>query len=388
MALLSRDEVRGLAERQEGRCVSIYLPTHRFGPEILADKLQLKNMLNEAADHLLEEGMRRPDVEALLKPARRLLDDGEFWAHLSDGLAVFLAPDWFREYRLPLQWEAHLRVGSRFYLKPLMPALSGDGRFFLLALSQDGVELWEGTRYGIDEVDPGNIPASVAELLRPEAAQRNLHFHTGTSGGGAAGRRSAVFYGQGGDSDERGKVDILRYFHRVDDGVRPVLGDQGVPLVLAGVEYLLPLYRQANGYPYLADGGIELNPQGFSLQELHNAAWDIVQPQFDAAREEAASKYLALEGQESEKATADLEQVLQAAYQERVATLFVGKGEAANGSFDPETGRMVRRHEAQAGDEDLLDLAAVWTLSGGGVVYAVEPDQVPGGGFVAAVLRY
>jgi radical SAM superfamily enzyme YgiQ (UPF0313 family) len=40
------------------------------------------------------------------------------------------------------------------------------------------------------------------------------------------------------------------------------------------------------------------------------------------------------------------------------------------------------------GDEHLLDLAAVQTYLKGGIVYAVEPEKVPGGTYAAAVLRY
>jgi hypothetical protein len=42
----------------------------------------------------------------------------------------------------------------------------------------------------------------------------------------------------------------------------------------------------------------------------------------------------------------------------------------------------------ESGDESLLDLAAVQTYLKGGLVYAVEPEKVPGGTTAAAVLRY
>jgi len=42
----------------------------------------------------------------------------------------------------------------------------------------------------------------------------------------------------------------------------------------------------------------------------------------------------------------------------------------------------------KSGDEPLLDLAAVQTYLKGGIVYAVEPEKVPGGTSAAAVLRY
>jgi hypothetical protein len=40
------------------------------------------------------------------------------------------------------------------------------------------------------------------------------------------------------------------------------------------------------------------------------------------------------------------------------------------------------------GNEDLLDASDVHTLLNGGTVYAVEPEQVPGGSLLAAIFRY
>ncbi|CAD5939922.1 hypothetical protein PCC9214_01853 [Planktothrix tepida] len=44
--------------------------------------------------------------------------------------------------------------------------------------------------------------------------------------------------------------------------------------------------------------------------------------------------------------------------------------------------------EAEPGDDDLLNLAAVQTLLNGGIVYAVPPDSVPDEARLAAVFRY
>jgi hypothetical protein len=44
--------------------------------------------------------------------------------------------------------------------------------------------------------------------------------------------------------------------------------------------------------------------------------------------------------------------------------------------------------EAELGDQDLLDFAAVHTLLNGGTVYAVEPGRVPDGALLVAIFRY
>jgi hypothetical protein len=159
-----------------------------------------------------------------------------------------------------------------------------------------------------------------------------------------------------------------------------------VPLVLAGVDYLLSLYKEANTYPHLVDKGIEGNPEELSAEELHEHAWAIVHPLFSSAQKEAAARYRQLAG--SEQASSDLKEVVPAAYHGRVDTLFAAVGLQQWGAFDPDTNAVHLHEEAEPGDEDLLDLAAVHTLLNKGTVYAVEPEKVPDEAPLAAVLRY
>ena len=164
-------------------------------------------------------------------------------------------------------------------------------------------------------------------------------------------------------------------------------GEQA-PLVLAGVEYLLPIYKEANRYPNLIDMVIKGNPDLLSADELHKSAWDIIGPRFQAAQEEAVAQYQQLAGQASERVADTLEKIVPAAYRGRIETLFVATGVPQWGVFDPVTNEIELHDQIQADDEPLLDLAAVQTYLKGGVVYTMEPEKVPGGTSAAAVLRY
>lgn len=67
--------------------------------------------------------------------------------------------------------------------------------------------------------------------------------------------------------------------------------------------------------------------------------------------------------------------------------MFVAAGVQCWGAFDKETNTVHLRQEAQSGDEDLLNFAAIQTLLKGGHVYAVEPENVPDDEPLAAVFR-
>jgi Bacterial archaeo-eukaryotic release factor family 7 len=156
---------------------------------------------------------------------------------------------------------------GRYHLKPLLPLLAGDGRFYVLALSQNEVRLLGASRYSTDEVKLGDdVPESLADALKLDEPEKQLQFHTGSSGDGGAGR-SAVFHGHGAKDDS--KDNILRYFRKIDRGLRDVLKGQEAPLVVAGVDYLLPIYREANTYSGLVEEGTTGNPEELSVEELH-----------------------------------------------------------------------------------------------------------------------
>ncbi|MEJ2207851.1 MAG: hypothetical protein P8129_02305 [Anaerolineae bacterium] len=374
--------------------MSIYMPTHRAGDQIQQDPIRLKNLLGRAEEELLERGLRRPAAEALLQPARDLLPDQLFWQNQADGLALFCTDDAFYAFRLPFAFEEQVVVTRRFHLKPLLRLLSGDGRFLILALSQDRVRLLQGTRYAVGEVDLEGVPHSLAEALRLEDPEQRLQWHTTTGpphgqGGaptaGTGAERSAAFHGSGAPSEDQ-KDRILRYFQKVNAGMSDLLADLRLPLVLIGVDYLLPIYRQANTYRYVVEEGVEGSPDDVDAAELHQAAWNVVAPLLARQRQEAADLYRQLE--HTERASGALEEVIPAAHYGKVDALFVALGLERWGTFDPKVNRLAVHEEAAAGDEDLLNLAAVQTLLHDGTVYAVESEQVPGDHPLAALFRY
>lgn len=385
MELLDKDQVRSLIEHREAPCVSIYMPTHRAGAETQQDPIRLKNLLRQAEDNLTDGGLRGTEAQEVLKPAGHLLGDDDFWQHQSDGLALFLSGGLFKVFRLPFKFSELVVAGERFHVKPLLPLLSGDGQFYVLALSKNQVRLLQGTRHSVGEVDLENVPTSFAEALGREEREKQLQFHT------VARQAAAIFHGHGGGAadDTTHKKDLLRYFNQVDKGLHELLSGRTAPLVLAGVEYLLPIYREANTYPHLMGDRIVGNPEKLSPQDLHEQAWAILEPHFASAQKEAAAHYRELAG--GERASNRLEEIVPAAYHGRVDSLFVGVGVQRWGRFDPDAGQVRVHEERQSGDQDLLDLAAVQTLTHSGEVYAVAPEEVPGGNSgvpVAAVFRY
>ncbi|MBN2516825.1 MAG: hypothetical protein JXC33_12440 [Deltaproteobacteria bacterium] len=377
MNKLSRDIVKTLMEKQEGLCVSIFMPTHRRGTETQQNQIRFKNLLRKTEEKLMESDLRPQEAREFLKPAQELLGEAPFWQNQSDGLALFLSALSLDFFRLPINFDELVIVTDRFHIKPLIPVISGDINFYIVALTQKNAKLIKCNRYSAEEVDLENIPESLAELFRFDVIEKEPQFHTRM--------HPAAYQGHGGGSDDP-KDDVLRYFQQVDRGLRTLIQEKNLPLVFAGVDYLYPIYKEANTYSYLADKWISGSPEGSSVDDLHGQAWDIVEPFFEAEKEEALQQYKLYSG--TGRASTDIKEIVQAAYHGRAGILFVALGLQQWGIFDQDTDEVLLQQGATFGNTDLLDFAAVRTISNGGTVYAVNPKEVPDEAPMAAVFRY
>jgi hypothetical protein len=385
MNLLTIDELKRLLEEQEDPCISLYMPTVRAGKEILQNPIRFKNLLKDAEEQLLQSGYRRTQIDSLLEPAYELLVNELFWQQQSDGFAMFLSGETTRWYRLPLEFDSLATIAECFFIKPLLSLFMRNGRYFILALSQDTVRLLEGTRFSVDELDLEDTPKSLAEALKWDDPEAQLQHHA-SDGPSTFGEKHASFHGHGVGHDDQ-KDSILRFFQIVDKGLMDFLANEDAPLVLAGVDFLLPLYRQASKYEHIMDETITGNPEHMKPAELHKKAWKIVEPLFKKDEEEASQMFQqnkALDGY----ATEDIKKIVPAAYFGQVDQLFIIEKEYLWGSFNPDTNQVEFHERPGPQSQDLLDVAAAHTLINGGKVFSVRPEAVPSGAHAAALLRW
>jgi len=388
--LLSQSDLERLTDSYDEFHVSIYMPTRKEGDDILENPVRFENLLDRAEDQLVEAGMRRPEAEGLLSPARALVDDEIFWQQQSDGLALFIAEDFARKYHLPLAFEELVVVSDRFHIKPLLSVLSNNGRFYVLALSQHETRLLQGTRHRIGEInldEREEVPETTVEILKWEDPELRLQQHTGTESTLHHGVE-AVFHGHGMASEDDPKEKILRFFQRLDAGISSLLADDDAPLVPVADDFVLSRYREANSYPHITEGGLGKEPQQMSAEALHAEAWSIVEPLFEQAEERARDVYMHLRGTEDDRVSRDVPEVVQAAAFGRVEGLFVARGAQRWGTFDAESGEVDVHDGQQPGDRDLLALAAVQTMIHEGWLFVVDAEDIPDAGPLAAVFRW
>jgi len=191
--------------------------------------------------------------------------------------------------------------------------------------------------------------------------------------------------GHGAELDDA-KDNLLKYFRLIDRGLHDLLRDERAPLVLAGVDYLFPIYREANTYPRLIEEGIPGNPQGISAETLHHATLKIVSPYFQKAEHDAVAQYRQSSG--TGLTSADSREIVPAAHHGRVGLLLVASDRQQWGTYNGESGAVQRHEQAGAASEDLLEIAAIQTFLNGGTVFTLSPGKMPDKSDLAAVFRY
>lgn len=387
MDRLTREDLKKLIETRDSPCISLYTPTSDSVKDVRKPAITFKNQVKEARSALWNEGYSRTQIKEIISPAEELAEDIDFWYTADEGLAFFISPGFARFYRLPVIVEKEVIVSDRFHIKPLFSVFTGNDIFYILALSLKNVRLYRCDKYSIHEVSINDVPRSIDEVLQYDEAQREIQFHTGTGHrrGGDPGQRAAVFHGQGSGYDDKEKK-IMDFFHIIQKEVTDNLEKTGAPLVLAGVEQTVALYRKINKYKNTLDKWVQGNPDAIDPQLLHQKAYPLVESVMLESLHKALGQYYNLV--HNDKASHRIEDIIVSSYEGKVQYLFANAGYHTWGRFYPDRNEIEIHRENEEGDEDLVDLAIVYTIVNGGKVFVLNRDKTPEKVPIAAVYRY
>ena len=258
-----RNDLDELLACEAQPAVSIYLPTHKAGREIRQDSIRLRNLLGEAAKRLGAE-RRPPDVEALLAPARRLVEDEEFWRHQDQGLAIFIAPGFERVHKLPIEVAEEIAIGRHFCIRPLLPIVDATGWFWLLTITAGRSRLLRGSRWMIGESEGIDLPQGVEELYNETVFQEQHYTRPDArpQRSGVGGLSHAQSFGAAPEDLRKGL--LLQYLRRIAGIVEPVFKRDPAPLILAAQPEIQGNFREMASWKELLPEGLQDNPDAMS----------------------------------------------------------------------------------------------------------------------------
>jgi len=385
MEALNGSRLRALARLEAEPCVSIFLPVPSPGGAPREAAIRLQNLAREAEGLLLAGGADGARVGELLGPVADLVVEAERTALPVGGLAVYIAPGFFRALSVDFPLPEAVRVGGRFALRPLLPALVAPERFYVLALSANRVRLYEGGSHLWRELAPAGLPKSFEEAMGYVEYYSGVSAHTSTARG--LGRRPPIFHGHGDDDEERADIDLENFFRRVVEALERGLPDPGAPLVLATIAAHVPLFRRANRRLKLLERSVVGNADHVTEGELAGAAREILAAESRRAVVRELVRWREERG-EGGRGVVDLEEIVRAADEGRIETLFLAREAERWGSYEPDLRRVTVHETREPGDEELLERAAGRTLAQRGDVRALPIAAMPEGRIAVATLRF
>lgn len=380
---LTRDDFAELAGFRSDCCVSVYLPTHQAGMEIneQEDRVRFKTLLQEAHLQLKERDMQETAIGEILQPGFDLVRNEDFWHTQLTTLVVFFTKEGTRYLRLPLEVDEKLYIDDHFWLLPLAPLLNNvNNDFYLLSFSKHHAQLFRGNEFEMHPVEVPGMPYGIEDVVHFEKGREQL-FRTGSSGAGGG----ANYHGMNANADH--KTNIAQYLDEVDDTLwKEVLSTENKPLMLAAVDYLIPIYKSISRYQHITEEGLTGNFQHYSDTKLYGLAKEKMQPYFNRQFKQVLAAY----GDRSASAlSASIPaDIVPAAYYGQVAHLVVQKDGQLWGRFDPQANKLELHDTAQAGDECLMNEVVIQTVLHNGDVWLTDKAQLPEGTAMIAVLRY
>jgi hypothetical protein len=386
--VLTRERFKELADYGSECCISIYLGAHQAGVEVNEhyDPINFKNRLQQLSATLADKGQSETLIKELLEPGFELVRDVEFWNEQSPGLAIFIAPGYFSYIKMPVPpIEELVVIEPTFYVTPLVSIMTCKEYFYLLVISKKGAKLFKADAWGMQPVAV-ELPQSIDEVKRLSGPDATT-FRSGSSGSRAPkASQEGSYHGAGGGNPED-KDNILVYFEAVDDILwDKVLNKENAPLLLAAVEYEIPIYRSACDYHNVWPEALTGNRQQQKTQQLYEEAKAVMKPYFEQGLEKALKLYL--NNSATGKTSSIAADVIPATYYSQVSHLFVCKGEHIWGSFDEMSNELNFHDTPDEGGEDLIDNAVVKTLANGGEVFLLDKEKMPADTQIAALMRF
>jgi hypothetical protein len=366
--LPTRSEIMALASARAGASVTIYLATTPLTEAAQADRIALKNLGREAVAQLGAAGTDKRSIWPIEAALEEIGSDDGFWAHQANSLAIFVTPDSVRTFRLPSRLTSAVHVSDRFHIKPLLRAVTFGQDAYVLAIGRGAVRLIEVS----GDMPPHAVPVPGLPKDMGDAINRRSHTPRDRPGNsGEATSENAL---------------LTRYARVVDEALRPVLSGHERPLIIAAAEPMLSIYRSVSSYAHTAPAGLGGSADHTADHVLASEARAVLDQLHAGQIAELSALYTLREGQG--RATTDVAQAARAATFGAIDTLIVDIDVTLPGTVDDETGAVTFADVDDAVAYGVVDEIVSRAMKAGARIISARKADVPGGGALAAILRY
>ncbi len=365
--LPTRADILKLADVRAEPCVTIYVSTTPRTADVHGDRIALKNLATEAQRQCEAAGIAKRAIWPIAEAVAEIEADDAFWAHQANSLALFLTPERTVSYRLPNRIPNQVHVSDRFHIKPVLRAVTFPQDAWVLAIGKGGVRLIEIS----PDLPPHNVKVPGLPKDMADALGRRSH-----------GERTGA--GTSGEGASEGAL-LRRYARTVDEALRPVLSGHERPLILAATEPVAPVFHAVCSYPHLLPGAIPGSADHTPDHVLADGARKMLDAHYAAGLAELAGRF-ANHGADG-RAVSDIAQAARAATAGAIDTLIVDMDVTVPGTV-ADDGSVTFADTDDAVTYGVVDEIVARALRSGARIVAARQGEVPGGGALAAILRY
>lgn len=357
----SREEFLRLSDIRSDACISIYIETSPLRQKLETSKIQFGNFIKEALQQLVERGFDKRRLALLEEELYSVLKDESFWDLHARSLAVLATPETVRTFRLANDLPNRLDVSERFYLKPLLRALTFAHSAYILALSENKVRLIEffSDAPAVD-IEVAGMPTQLQEAMGDAASHD---------------------YNHGAVHD---KVRLAQYTRKIDQALRPIFAGHDYPLILVSTESLASIYRSTNSLPNLTNETLFTNADHIGTAELVTRVRPMMDKYYQSQLDALKPLFESRAGER--RVTQDLSDTARAATFGAIELLMINIESHAPGTIDDQ-GRVTFDATSQ-GNYGIVDEIAKRAMTTGARVIAVRSGDLPPGADVQAILRY
>lgn len=378
----STEELRAIVSAS-GPCVTIQLLLESLPTGQNRTRDRVKKAIREAEEQLRSRSISDERIEGLLDGLQEIADDLELRRDRRN-LVILRSPEVALYFLMSGSMPDCVRTGEHFYVEPLVRQQREENRtFFMLTLSQKLIRLVRSNGREFVEVDlPASLPRNLEDFMQTKPPDHRLSGRS--TAGPSTGSMNGVSFTTLADREAKGAY-LSNFFRAIDRGVREALNHGGAPLLLAGVDYEVSLYRKVNTYPHLAENDL-IGAPGEPDAEFHTRASEVIQSSFDAPVNALLSEFANLSG--TPRTSTSTKEIVTALSDGRVSHLFVAECTDQPGLFDEETYKVRAHRQAEPGDEDLVNLAAVQALLTSSEIFYLPRNKMPHGAQLAALFRF
>jgi len=370
---LKAESVRELMSAP-GPCITLAVT----GNDVRHMAIDLKEAVGLIETELQNRGV---DPEELLAPVSAAIAEARVEPR-SRGIVILRSPSIMQVHRVP-EVTPVARVDDRFDLRTVLALEESRKTVYILALSQNRARILKCTQDSSEEIPfPAGFSNSLADAMQ---TRKPDHVLDNRASGGPSMGAGAVMFGTSSDRETKNEY-LLHYFSQLDKAVHAAISGSTDPLIAAGVETELALYRTVNTYPHLVEPGIAGAPDGLEGGEMHRRALELLEQRAAEPGIEVPADFDKRVG--TGHASTHIQEIVMAAFEGRVSHLFFQASAKYVGTYDPVRRRVSHTNDPLDSPVDLVEMAAYQTIMQSGEAKIVPGSAMPNGVPVCALFRY